>query len=103
MAPPGDTQITEATETTALLSKDTTKSIDPLSNGTNGHAVNGNAILTDTVDPENGQVEEIDNSPLLASKPEPPQNLYLFLPAVGLGVRLDFGLCYAGMTGSKYS
>jgi hypothetical protein len=94
MAPPGDTQITEATETTALLSKDTTKSIDPLSNGTNGHAVNGNSILTDTVDPENGQVEEIDNSPLLASKPEPPQNLYLFLPAVGLGVRwvLDFAM-----------
>jgi nitroreductase len=94
MAPPGDTQITEATETTALLSKDATKSIDPLSNGTNGHAVNVNAVLTDTVDPENGQIEEVDNSPLLASKPEPPQNLYLFLPAMGLGVRwiLDFAM-----------
>lgn len=63
----------EPTETTGLLSKIGT--VQP------GPAVNGSAGL------ENGAVEQPQNGPpLLEAEPESVRKLYLFVPAVALGV-----------------
>jgi hypothetical protein len=71
--------ITEPTERTSLLTKDVTKRSEPAVDP-NGSIVSGSTEL------ENGGVEQPENNPLFDGNSEAIGKLYLFLPAVALGV-----------------
>jgi hypothetical protein len=71
--------ITEPTERTSLLTKDVTKRSEPAVDP-NGSIVSGSTEL------ENGGVEQPENNPLFEGNSEAIGKLYLFLPAVALGV-----------------